>query len=226
MFTSSFLQRSCTCRVYDVEKIPCEHAIKAADSRKMDLAILVDTSFSRGHLMAAYAEAINPVDEDSTPPEEVRMRLCLPPPLKKQKGRPKLKRYISAVEKAKRYRRKQMRKRKQETNPTTPCPATKKRCRIASPSTPSSNKKTEHCQRTPSPIMKQKASKNKKNTKRSQVSTTPKMTPKIAPTTPTPTPKTRKRLFLGTPTTPTKAPVMTLRSQSTMQKKRPRVCSK
>lgn len=218
-----FLQRTCTCKQYDLDKIPCEHAIKVAQSRKIDEATLVDPRYTKEYLVAAYAEPINPTDADLIPPANVLRKVCLPPKIKKQRGRPKMKRYLSAIEKAKRFKRKLLRKKNQTTSTSNPTPATKKRGRgrDQAPSTPIKQSQTKLPRRTPSinPSSRKK----------------PKYSAKItAPS--TPSPMVRKRLFQSSPTSkkPTQAAkkpksnkaTVSRRSQSTMKEKRQYVCSK
>ncbi|KAJ4894606.1 Uncharacterized protein Rs2_21400 [Raphanus sativus] len=155
-------KRSCTCRQYDLDKIPCEHAIKVAQSRKIAEANLVDPVYTKGYLVAAYAEPINPTDEDLIPPPDVLSQVCLPPEIGKQRGRPKMKRYLSTIEKAKKFKRQLLKKRNQPLSTSNPPPArkegnqtsrkttTKKRCRSPAPSTPLKEKQTNPPRRTPS----------------------------------------------------------------------------
>ncbi|KAF2533632.1 hypothetical protein F2Q70_00031830 [Brassica cretica] len=155
-------KRSCTCKQYDIDKIPCEHAIKVAKSQKIVEATLVDPTYIKGYLVAAYTEPINPTDEDLIPPVDVLTQVCLPPKIGKQRGRPKMKRYLSAIEKAKRFKRKLFKK-KNETmstsNPPLATPegnqsshntSTKKRGRNQAPRTPIRQKRTNITRRTSS----------------------------------------------------------------------------
>ncbi|CAL9237960.1 unnamed protein product [Arabidopsis halleri] len=79
-------QMRCTCRVYDIDKIPCEHALAAASKRR----------------------------NVSESPIDIANRRCLPPEERRGVGRPKKSRYLSALEKAmgKQPPRKKMRKEK------------------------------------------------------------------------------------------------------------------
>ena len=157
-----FLQRSCTCKQYDLDKIPCEHAIKVAKSQKIVEAILVDPAYIKGYLVEAYTEPINPTDEDLIPPVDVLTQVCLPPKIGKQRGRPKMKRYLSAIEKAKRFKRKLFKKKNETMSTSNPPPATpegnqsshntstKKRGRNQAARTPIRQKRTNITWRTSS----------------------------------------------------------------------------
>ena len=72
-----------------------------AKYRKTVEATLVDPLYTKRYLVAAYTDPINPTDEDLIPPADVLSQVCLPPAIGKQRGRPKMKRYLSATEKAK-----------------------------------------------------------------------------------------------------------------------------
>lgn len=115
------MQKSCTCKQYDLEKIPCEHAIKAALSRNIEEETLVEDSYTKNYVYAAWSKAFNPRDEDLIPPPEVLSETCLPPIVKILYGRRNVKRYKSAIEKVKRYKRHQFLKKeckKMKINPT------------------------------------------------------------------------------------------------------------
>lgn len=213
------MQRSCTCKQYDLDKIPCEHAIKVAKSRKIVEATLVDPAYTKAYLVAAYTEPINHTDEDLIPPADVLTQVCLPPEICKQRGRLKMKRYLSAIEKAKRFKRKLLRKKNQTMSTSNPPPvtpkgnqssrntSTKKRGRNSAPRTPIRQNQTNLSRKTPStnPSSKKK----------------PKYSTKItAPT--TPSPSLRKGLFQSSPT----SKKATQGAKSTMKEKGRYVCTK
>ncbi|KAF3602177.1 hypothetical protein F2Q69_00037123 [Brassica cretica] len=89
-------------------------------------------------------------------------QVCLPPTIGKQRGRLKMKRYLSAIEKAKRIKRKLLKKKNQTITTSNPPPATKegnqssritstkKRGRNQAPSTPIRQKQTNLPRRMPS----------------------------------------------------------------------------
>ncbi|KAF2562424.1 hypothetical protein F2Q70_00016964 [Brassica cretica] len=118
-------KRSCTCKQYDLDKIPCEHAIKVAKCRKIVEATLVDPLYTKGYLVEAYTDPINPTDDDLIPPADVLSQVCLPPAIGKQRSRPKMKRYLSAIEKAKQFKRKLLKKKNQTMSTSNPPPTSK-----------------------------------------------------------------------------------------------------
>ena len=123
---------------------------------------LVDPLYTKGYLVEAYTDPINPTDEDLIPPAEVLSQVCLPPAYGKQRGRPKMKRYLSAIENAKRFKHKLLKRKNQTMSTSNPPPATKegnqspritstkKRGRNQAPSTPITQKQTNLPRRTPS----------------------------------------------------------------------------
>lgn len=95
------MQMTCTCRVYDIDKIPCEHALAAAGKRRnLRLENLVHPYTTKSNLYNAYAESVNPEDVEWVPNADLEDKKCLPPKVRRGAGRPKKSRYLSALEKA------------------------------------------------------------------------------------------------------------------------------
>ncbi|CAN6837428.1 unnamed protein product [Brassica oleracea] len=90
----------CTCNVFDIDKIPCIHAIVAAKYIKRDENRYVDTSHLTETWAKAYAESIHPGGElsSSTYPANIGELSCPPPAIKKRSGRPPTKRKRSVGE--------------------------------------------------------------------------------------------------------------------------------
>ncbi|CAN6860633.1 unnamed protein product [Brassica oleracea] len=93
-------KRHCTCNVFDIDKIPCIHAIAAAKYIKRDENRYVDTSHLTETWAKAYAESIHPGGElsTSTYPANIDELSCPPPTTKKRSGRPPTKRKRSVGE--------------------------------------------------------------------------------------------------------------------------------
>ncbi|CAN7060555.1 unnamed protein product [Brassica oleracea var. botrytis] len=83
-------KRHCTCNVFDIDKIPCIHAIAAAKYIKRDENRYVDTSHLTETWAKAYAESIHPGGElsTSTYPANIDELSCPPPATKKRSRRP------------------------------------------------------------------------------------------------------------------------------------------
>ncbi|XP_033134178.1 uncharacterized protein LOC117127685 [Brassica rapa] len=93
-FVVDLEKRHCTCNVFDIDKIPCIHAIAAAKHIKRDENRFVDASHLTETWAKAYAESIHPGGElsTSTYPENIDELSCPPPATKNKSGRPPTKR--------------------------------------------------------------------------------------------------------------------------------------
>ena len=78
-------QMTCTCNVFNVDKIPCKHAAKAATSRGFNPGLFMHQYYSKANMCAAYSESIRPIDElleaSEIPPHVVAYK-WFPPDLK------------------------------------------------------------------------------------------------------------------------------------------------
>ncbi|TYK06359.1 MuDRA-like transposase [Cucumis melo var. makuwa] len=86
--------KECTCKEFQAEQLPCSHAIAAAQDRNMNVYSLCANYYTNECLLAAYAEAVYPVGNQSdwkTSEDYVHMTV-LPPKVVKRVGRPKKKR--------------------------------------------------------------------------------------------------------------------------------------
>ncbi|KAL0696234.1 hypothetical protein Bca4012_063414 [Brassica carinata] len=93
-------KRQCTCNVFDIDKIPCIHAIAAAKHIKRDKNCYADASHLTETWAKAYAESIHPGGElsTSTYPVNIDELSCPPQATKKRSGRPPTKRKRSVGE--------------------------------------------------------------------------------------------------------------------------------
>ncbi|XP_033139143.1 uncharacterized protein LOC117130357 [Brassica rapa] len=94
----NLVERKCTCRRFDVEKIPCVHAIAAAEERNVSRISLCSPYYKSTYLASAYAESVMPVDSALPVPDNVANVQCFPPFIRQQPGRPKKNRMKSALE--------------------------------------------------------------------------------------------------------------------------------
>lgn len=90
--------KKCTCRRYDLEKIPCAHAIAAGEKRKVSRISMCHSYYHKSYLCNAYANAIMPRDFGKPVPDDVATKICLPPEARQQPGRPKKSRIKSSLE--------------------------------------------------------------------------------------------------------------------------------
>ncbi|XP_024006792.1 uncharacterized protein LOC112083362 [Eutrema salsugineum] len=91
-------RKTCTCRRFDIDKIPCVHALAAAEAKKISCICLAHPYYRRSYLSSAYAGTVMPRDVALPVPEEVANKVCKPPFVRKPPGRPKKSRMKSALE--------------------------------------------------------------------------------------------------------------------------------
>ncbi|KAL0540867.1 hypothetical protein IC582_020887 [Cucumis melo] len=92
--------KECTCKEFQAEQLPCSHAIAAARDRNINVYSLCANYYTNECLLAAYAEAVYPVGNQSdwkTSEDYIHMTV-LPPKVVKRVGRPKKKRIPSVGE--------------------------------------------------------------------------------------------------------------------------------
>ncbi|KAG7548217.1 Zinc finger SWIM-type [Arabidopsis suecica] len=90
--------KKCTCRRFDLEKLPCAHAIAAGENRKVSRISMCHPYYHKNYLCNSYANAIMPRDFAIPVPDHVATKICLPPEARQQLGRPKKSRIKSALE--------------------------------------------------------------------------------------------------------------------------------
>jgi hypothetical protein len=93
--------RSCTCRAFDLDQLPCEHAFAAGRSMKLrNLDEYCSPLYTVERVLHAYAEPIFPVGEkcDWDVPEEVKNRVVKAPETRIPAGRPRRRRIPSVGE--------------------------------------------------------------------------------------------------------------------------------
>ncbi|CAG7865242.1 unnamed protein product, partial [Brassica rapa] len=85
--------QKCDCGIYQVEKIPCSHAIAAGTAAGVHISTLVWPVYSKDTLFAGYSENIYPCVG-----QLVEARTCFPPEVKRGPGRQKKSRWQSWLE--------------------------------------------------------------------------------------------------------------------------------
>ncbi|XP_013719878.1 uncharacterized protein LOC106423646 [Brassica napus] len=94
----NLVERKCTCRRFEREKLPCVHAIAAAEYNSVCRISLCSPYYNSAYLVSAYAESVMPADSAQPVPEIVANQPCLPPSIRQQPGRPKKNRMKYALE--------------------------------------------------------------------------------------------------------------------------------
>ncbi|KAJ3667555.1 hypothetical protein LUZ61_023109 [Rhynchospora tenuis] len=86
-----FDQKVCTCAVFIQYKIPCGHALLAADHLGIPYASLCGVCYRKQTWIDTYAGEINPdgCPEDVDIPDDIKQLLLMPPKTRRPSGRPK-----------------------------------------------------------------------------------------------------------------------------------------
>ncbi|XP_019099752.1 PREDICTED: uncharacterized protein LOC104784195 [Camelina sativa] len=90
--------KKCTCRRFDLEKLPCAHAIAAGEFRNISRISMSHPYYRKHYVYTSYENAIMPRELDKSVPGHVITKVCRPPIPKQQPGRPKNSRIKSALE--------------------------------------------------------------------------------------------------------------------------------
>ncbi|XP_013751717.2 uncharacterized protein LOC106454085 [Brassica napus] len=96
------VRRTCSCGKFDLMKIPCRHAIKAAFSVGIQAHTLTDDMYTTASWRSIYEESINPISvpEDAwIVPSHVQKAKVLPPETRRAAGRRKKRRYETVEDK-------------------------------------------------------------------------------------------------------------------------------
>ncbi|KAL5549313.1 hypothetical protein UlMin_004544 [Ulmus minor] len=102
------LNSTCSCREFNIDKLPCVHAIAAVQKRNFNLYTLAYPYYLKEYYMLVYEDTIYPVSSQSqwNVPEEVAAWVVKPHEVKESKrGRPKYLRYPSVGKNRKRKNR-------------------------------------------------------------------------------------------------------------------------
>ncbi|RVW93927.1 hypothetical protein CK203_028168 [Vitis vinifera] len=83
--------RSCTCRQFDLDHIPCAHAITAYRFYNISCYTLCSKHFTTKALLSSYSECIYPTGNeiDWVVPNHIRDKVVLPPKTRRPTGRPR-----------------------------------------------------------------------------------------------------------------------------------------
>ncbi|KAK2655658.1 hypothetical protein Ddye_008710 [Dipteronia dyeriana] len=86
-------EKTCSCAKFEVDKLPCRHALAAIRYAKKHLPDYCRDCYKTTSWVEAYAGTIFPVGHPSdwNIPEDVRSKVVLPPPFRMQAGRPRKK---------------------------------------------------------------------------------------------------------------------------------------
>ncbi|KAG7568039.1 Zinc finger SWIM-type [Arabidopsis thaliana x Arabidopsis arenosa] len=96
-------QKNCTCRMFDLDKLPCIHVIAAAQTAHVSRISKSHPYYRSEYLRNGYSKIVMPKDEACSVPESVTGKFVNPPFVKVQSGRPKMSRIKGHLEVASPY---------------------------------------------------------------------------------------------------------------------------
>ncbi|XP_050936236.1 uncharacterized protein LOC127144368 [Cucumis melo] len=91
--------KSCTCRVWDLDEIPCAHALAVLRGRNMNTYSFVSKYFLSSTLISTYTGSVRPVGNHANWKSIGIENNILPPTFKRRAGRPRKQRILSIGEK-------------------------------------------------------------------------------------------------------------------------------
>lgn len=91
------LHETCTCRMFQLEGLPCVHALAAIQDVGENSENYVSSFFKKGSFMKTYRHLINPLSGEEQW-SHVQKEPLLPPPIRRMPGRPKKKRVRDTTE--------------------------------------------------------------------------------------------------------------------------------
>ncbi|KAK3227240.1 hypothetical protein Dsin_007102 [Dipteronia sinensis] len=99
-WTINLLEKTCTCKVFDLDHLPCAPALAAARERNLDYTSLCADYYKKEVLADAYSILIMPVGHPNTwvIPPDIKNRVVLTPDIRTQSGRPRRSRFQSVSE--------------------------------------------------------------------------------------------------------------------------------
>ncbi|XP_050211388.1 uncharacterized protein LOC126661576 [Mercurialis annua] len=100
-FIVDLKERTCTCRRFQIDEIPCPHAMAILKDMNQDPYKFCSHYFTKETILKIYDETVYPVEDESNwnVPEEVAQKIVTPPQGRTKSGRPKKKRMRSGTEK-------------------------------------------------------------------------------------------------------------------------------
>jgi hypothetical protein len=89
-------QKSCSCGLFVEKQFPCKHALKLIELQELNILDYVHPCYLSEKLKLAYSRIVPPVQLKQVGEGESAVA-CLPPEIRKAKGRPKAKRSSSGT---------------------------------------------------------------------------------------------------------------------------------
>ncbi|XP_050222827.1 uncharacterized protein LOC126672920 [Mercurialis annua] len=99
-YTVNIVERTCTCKKFDIDEIPCKHAITFLADKKIEPYAYCSRYYTNAAMLATYSETVYPLEkeEEWIIPEHIKNMIVKPPQHRTRTGRPKKGRYQSKWE--------------------------------------------------------------------------------------------------------------------------------
>ncbi|XP_050224326.1 uncharacterized protein LOC126674015 [Mercurialis annua] len=99
-YTVNMVKRTCTCKKFDIDEIPCKHDVAFLADKKTEPYAYCSRYYTNAAMLATYSETVYPLEkeEEWIIPEHIKNMIVLPPQHRTRTGRPKKSRYTSKWE--------------------------------------------------------------------------------------------------------------------------------
>ncbi|XP_050207784.1 uncharacterized protein LOC126657177 [Mercurialis annua] len=99
-YTVDLKKRTCTCKRFDIDEIPCQHAVVILNEMNREPYDFCSRYYMKEAMLATYSEMVFPIEKQDEwiIPQEVKDMIVLPPQHKTKSGRPKKQRFASPWE--------------------------------------------------------------------------------------------------------------------------------
>ncbi|CAA3004504.1 FAR1-RELATED SEQUENCE 5-like [Olea europaea subsp. europaea] len=93
-FVVNLESKTCVCREFQVDQLPCSHALAAINMCKLSAYDYCSGYYKKEALSASYAATVHPLGNEScwVVPDEIKDRIILPPKWRRRSGRPRKRR--------------------------------------------------------------------------------------------------------------------------------------
>ncbi|XP_050211806.1 uncharacterized protein LOC126661964 [Mercurialis annua] len=102
-YTVDMKDRTCTCKRFEIDEIPCQHAVAIINEMNRDPYQYCSIYYMKETMLATYSETVFPMakEDEWDVPQQVKDFIVLPPQHKTKSGRPKKERFKHTWEKLK-----------------------------------------------------------------------------------------------------------------------------
>ncbi|XP_050222648.2 uncharacterized protein LOC126672736 [Mercurialis annua] len=88
-YTVNMKERTCTCKKFEIEEIPCQHAVAVLNERRIEPYEYCSRYYTKAAMLATYSEIVYPLEkeEEWIIPQRVKDFIVLPPQHRTRTGR-------------------------------------------------------------------------------------------------------------------------------------------